>query len=299
VIYDVVVVGGGPAGLSAALLLGRARRSVVVCDTGRPRNARSSALHGFLTRDGISPSEFLRLARKELLRYPTVEIRALEVTGACAREGGFETVGVDDTRLRSRKLLLATGRVDDLPPIPGLAELYGNGVFHCPYCDGYELSDQALVAYGRGAEGRKLALSLRSWSNNIVLCTDGPSLLSFQDRERLRRHRIELREERITEVTGAADALDAVVFESGERYPCQALFVKAHQRQCGDLYHQLGCRITRTGDVLTRRFEATNIPGLYVAGDSSQGLQLAIVAAAKGAQAAFSINTELLKEALT
>src|SRR5687767_12385523 len=144
--YDVIIVGGGPAGLSAALVLGRCRRTVLVIDQGKPRNAAAQAMHGYLTRDGINPSDLLHLARRELRRYG-VEFRRDEVTQAKRQRDRFEVVTHKRERFRSRKLLLATGIRDQLPRIEGLTELYGISVHHCPYCDGWEWRDRALAAY--------------------------------------------------------------------------------------------------------------------------------------------------------
>ncbi len=171
---DVVIVGAGPAGLSAALMLGRCRRSVLVVDHGRNRNAASHALHGFLTRDGTPPAEFLRLAREELAQYATVELRAGEVVDAECRSDSFCVTLASGEEVPSRKLLLATGVVDNLPEVPGFRELYGRSVFHCPYCDGWELRDQPLAIYGRGDRGVGVALELTAWSRDLVLCTRRP-----------------------------------------------------------------------------------------------------------------------------
>jgi thioredoxin reductase len=195
---DVLIVGAGPAGLSAALVLGRCRRRVVICDAGHPRNAASLGLHGFLTRDGIDPAEFLHIGREQLRPYETIELRQTEVIDARRLAGGFEVTLSDGERISSRKLLLATGVVDEVPAIAGLAELYGRSVFHCPYCDGWEMRDQSLAVYGCGENGLGLTLELLLWSRDLVLCTDGPSQLSEEERRRLVHHNIGLREERIT-----------------------------------------------------------------------------------------------------
>ena len=200
--FDAIIVGAGPAGLSAALILGRCRRKVLVCDTGEPRNAVSRGLHGFLTRDGIEPSEFLRIGREQLRPYPSVEFRDVEVTDAESVNDRFEIALGDGSRFSSRKLLLATGVVDNIPEIEGIEPLYGRSVFHCPYCDGWEMRDQALAVYGKGEGGYGLALKLITWSDDLVLCTDGPAELGGEALEQLSRHGIRLREEGIVRLEG-------------------------------------------------------------------------------------------------
>src|SRR5437870_1210687 len=172
--YDVVVVGGGPAGLSAALMLGRCRRRVLVCDVGEPRNRATRALHGYLTRDGTPPREFLDLGRRELPEYG-VEFRCVGVTGAAPVDDHYRLELADGSEERTRYLLIATGVVDDLPGVRGFEECYGRSVFHCPYCDGWEWRDARIAAFGRGRHGIGLALGLRTWSRDTVLCTDGES----------------------------------------------------------------------------------------------------------------------------
>src|SRR5205823_6307618 len=152
--YDVTIVGGGPSGLSAALMLGRSRRRVLLCDTGRPRNAASRALHGFLTRDGVPPHEVLSIAREQLRPYETVELRDVEVTAAaCGEDARFHLTLADGSRVVSRKLLITTGVADNLPEVPGFREFYGISVFYCPYCDGWEVRDKPLAIYVRGVRG--------------------------------------------------------------------------------------------------------------------------------------------------
>jgi thioredoxin reductase len=170
---EVVIVGGGPAGLSAALVLGRCRRSVVVVDSGKPRNAVTETMHGFLTRDGISPAEFLRLAKADLERYPNVALREGEVRAVTERSGGFDIDISGETILRCKKVLLAMGVVDSLPELPDFAKFYGKTLFHCPYCDGWEFRDRRIAAYGQEERGVKLALTLTAWSPDIVLLTNG------------------------------------------------------------------------------------------------------------------------------
>ena len=193
--YDVVIAGGGPAGLSAALVLGRCRRRVLLCDNGHPRNEAATALHGYLTRDGISPDEFLWLGRLELAKYDTVEVRDVTVTAVECVAGAFVTTLDGGEQVRSRKFLIATGVRDNVPEIEGLRDLYGRSVFHCPYCDGWEVRDQPIAIYGRGERGYGLSLELTAWSKDLVLVTDGPSGITAKHRERLSQNGISIREE--------------------------------------------------------------------------------------------------------
>src|SRR3989442_13442391 len=184
--YDVLVVGGGPAGLSAALMLGRCRRRVLVCDRGEPRNRRSGALHGFLTRDGIAPAALNDLGRAELATYG-VAFRCVGVTGA-RREGDCFRVSLAGGGVElTRYLLLATGVVDDVPAISGFDACYGRSIFHCPYCDGWEWRDRRLAAFGRGKDATGLALGLKTWSADVIVYTHG-SPLERRHRDRLARN---------------------------------------------------------------------------------------------------------------
>jgi thioredoxin reductase len=296
--YDVVIVGGGPAGLSAALILGRCSRRVLVCDDGHPRNAASQAMHGFLTRDGMPPSAFLQSAREQLRPYDTVELRNVTVTDARCEDGRFITTLATGESITSRKLLIATGVRDNLPEIEGLRERYGRSVFHCPYCDGWEVRDQPLAVYGREEKGYGLSLELTAWSRDVLLCTDGPCGLDAGQRERLARNGVLLREDRVLRLEGADGDVQRLIFDGGEPARVRALFFTTGQYQRSPLATRLGCEFNDKGTVRTGKYETTHLPGLYVAGDASRAVQWVIVAAAEGAEAAFAINTDLIKENL-
>lgn len=294
--YDVIIAGGGIAGMSAALILGRCRRTVLVCDTGRPRNYASHALHGFLSRDGIDPLELRGIAREQLKQYPSVVYRECEVTDAAPMESGYRVGLADGSSLDCRYFLIATGIVDKLPELEGLADLYGRSVFHCPYCDGWEMRDQPLAVYGSGEGGCEFALELTGWSKDIVLCLDGAELPSPQHQEQLDRNGVKVRSDSIARLEATGGVLERIVFLTGEPLPRRALFFSPEQFQACSLTEKLGCSVIE-GVVETAKFQQTH-DRMYVAGDAAKSVQLAIVAAAEGAEAAFAINSALLKENL-
>lgn len=300
---DVLIVGGGPAGLSAALVLGRCGRRVVVCDDGAPRNGAARATHGFLTRDGTSPRDLLCQARRDLVPYgvEVIEQTVVDATCAAAAEGDqtrFEVRLADQRCLQGRKLLLATGVRDVMPEIAGLRELYGRVVHHCPYCDGWEHRGQALVAYGPGRKASGLALALRTWSADVTVCTDGRRIGEALQCE-LAAAGIPLRGEPIVRMEPSAhgDWQGArIVFAAGPPLECGGFFFNTGQVQRSELPRMLGCHYSRRGHIRTGRRQGTNVPGLFLAGDADGDVQFVIVAAAEGATAATAINRELQEE---
>jgi len=301
VLHDVCIVGAGPAGLNAALILGRCQRRVLMIDSGKPRNGASRALHGFLSRDGTPPLMLRELGRKELMRYPTVQLwENREAIEARRMEGGFLLTLTDGTLVRSRILLLATGRIDLVPPKPGFAKYYGTGVYHCPYCDGWEQRDEPLVAYGQGERAFDMALALRGWSHQVTLCSDGPCGLGREQQARLKANEIPIVEDSIIEARGGETGfLTEVVFEGGAAIACRALFFCSDCLQKSPLAENLGCDLDKDGSVLCDGHAATRVPGLFVAGNVRGGVHLAIVAAAEGAEAAMAINEWLHDRELT
>jgi thioredoxin reductase len=291
---DVLIVGGGPAGLSAALVLGRSRRRVVVCDAGQPRNAATPHAHGFLTRDGIPPLELLAIGRKELLTYG-VQLRDAVVTHVEPTGHGITATVGDGTRITARKLLLATGVVDERPHVQGFADLYGTSIHHCPYCDGWENRDRPLAVYGRPTEASGLALSLRTWSRDLVVCTDGRPLTATA-RARLAAANIPARTERIVRLEGTRGRLERIVFADGPDLARHALFFTTGQGQRSPLAEQLGCRFTKTGHVQCDGKGRTGVPHVFIAGDANGDTQFVVVAAAEGAKAAVTINQQLQED---
>ncbi len=294
--FDVVIVGGGPAGLSAALMLGRCRRRVLVCDLGQPRNRRSRALHGYLTRDGIEPSAFNELGRRELPSYG-IEFRTIGVIGAERSDDHYRIALSDGGQTKARYLLIATGVADDLPAITGLDDCYGRSVFHCPYCDGWEWRDRRLAALGEGAHVAGLALALRTWSADVVVCSNG-ARIDRGSRDRLARNEVAVRTDAIARLEHDDGLMTSIVFASGEPLPREAIFFTTGQHPHSDLAIRLGCLLTRKGAVKTGTLCDTNVPRVFVAGDASRDAQFVVVAAAEGVKAAVAINKALQAEEL-
>jgi thioredoxin reductase len=293
--YDVIIVGGGTAGLSAALVLGRARRRTLVCDSGRPRNTPSRAVHGFYSRDGVEPTRLRGVGLEQLRQYDTVDIREVEAVKAERHPASFEISLADGSREQARALILATGVVDLLPEVPGFRELWGTGVYHCPYCHGWELRDQPLAVYGWDQETVDFTRTLLAWSRNLRLCTGGSGDISPDDRARLGRWSVPIREAPIETVEHMLGDGVCVIFASGERLLTGGVFLHPGQRQHSDLASLLGCSIDEAGIVETDTNGYTGIPGLYAAGDLRQSAQQVATAASDGTLAAISLVSELLE----
>jgi thioredoxin reductase len=292
--FDAVVVGGGAAGLSAALALGRATRRVLVASCGPTRNAPAHAAHNIFTRDGIPPSELVRIGRDQLQPYD------VSIQDDCAEnvrsEATHYMVKLSGGReVRTRGIVLASGVRDILPGIPGFAELWGSGVFHCPYCHGWEVARRPLGIYARGDAALHLSKLLRVWTSDLILFTDGPTELSDVDVARIRNNGIIVREDRVARLDGVT-ALNAVVMENGAAIPRAGLFISPKQELRSDLYHRLGCALSAHGRIEADALGRTNVPRVFVAGDAGPGQQSVVSAAATGMLAGAGLNHDLAAE---
>jgi thioredoxin reductase len=293
--FDVLIVGGGPAGLSAALMLGRCHRKALLCDEGHQRNMASHAIHGLLGREGRSPAAFLDEARQELTRYKSISVRGARVIDIMPTGDEFEFVCADGTTGIASKVLLATGLLDELPELAGIEPLYGVSIHHCLYCDGFEYAGKPVAAFGKGDKGVELAIMMKHWMADVVACSDGTEV-SAQARRKLKEHDIPLRLEPIRSLEAMNGELTKIVFQSGPDLPRTGLFFSTGCHQASDLSKRLGCKRGAKGGVVTDpETEETSVPGVYVAGDVSRDVLLVAVAIAEGAQAAVAINKAFLR----
>ena len=290
--FDVVIVGAGPAGLSAALTLGRSRRRVLLLDGGPPRNSPVGAAHGLLTRDGIGPDDLKARGLADLRAYDVTVLHEPARELRPQREGFAVRVGPDWHH--TRRLLFATGVRDILPNVAGLRERWGHGVFHCPYCDGWEHADHALGVYGQGQAAHHLALTVRAWSDQVTLISDGPSLLTDLQARDLQRVGVRVREQGVRAVTGTSPL--CVTFHRAPPLPLDALFVSPEQEQGSRLPASLGCAMTEQRRVVVDERGETSVGGVFAVGDMTGSSQYVVQAAAAGMNAATSINTSLIHE---
>ncbi|EAQ80480.1 NAD(P)/FAD-dependent oxidoreductase [Blastopirellula marina] len=295
--YDAVVIGGGPAGLSAALVLGRACRQVLLVDAGAGRNAPASAIHGFLGNDGTSPSELRRIGRAQLQPYD-VDVHDATVTSVKKLEVGFEAT-IDQAIVQCRTLILATGITDKLPEIPGAKTWWGRGVLLCPYCHGWEIRNQPWAFMAPTEQLIDRATVLLGWTKDLTyLC--GDVQLSPDQRSWLTEHAISIREEPITAFEGDETRFTGVTFAQGERLDCAAVFISSQFSQQSPLAIPLGCELETEGHIAgmvkTELNGVTPVLGLFIAGDAaSVGVTSVASAASEGMMAAVFANMAMLK----
>jgi len=288
---DVVIVGGGPAGLSAALILGRARKRVLLLDAGTPRNAAAQEIHNFVTRDGTPPAELRRIAHAELAGYG-VEIRDVRATGIDGVRGAFE-VQTERGPVGARRVLLAVGVIDELPDTPGYRDLWGTAIFQCPYCHGWEVQGRAFGFLSPSLEMLDYGLVLRAWSDQVVTFTNGAFAVPPEAAARFAAANAPLEERRIRH-----HHRDAIELDDGTQVAVDVLFARPPQRQT-DLVRQSGVALDDNGFVAVSPQMETSRPGIYAAGDLVAKVQGAHFSVAAGAQAAHALHRELAIELAT
>lgn len=295
-LQDVIIIGGGPAGLNAAVVLGRCRRKVLLFDTAQFRNRWSHGMHNYLTRDDILPGEFIRICHTEIQKY-RVQYKQKKIVRARKNEEGLFVVrDADDVTYYAKKLLIATGLIDNVPNIEGFQEMYGKSVHHCPYCDGWEAQDKKLGVYAKNKNGAELAMALKGWSAHVTLYTDGKNKVKPEQEQQLKALDIDIVRLPVSRLSGTDGQLEQIQFKNGAARDCDVLFfVNGYTQHC-NLAETFDCEVSSKGVVITNRFQQTNTPGLYVAGDADKDMHLVVVAASEGAKAGVIINKELQNE---
>ncbi|MET0701515.1 MAG: NAD(P)/FAD-dependent oxidoreductase [Mycobacterium sp.] len=297
--WECVVIGGGAAGLSAALVLGRARRRTLVVDADRQSNRAAPVIGGLLGFDRRPPAEFYAAGRRELSSYPSVEYRTGEVLGGTQVDGGLDLDLDDGQRVRARRVLLATGMQYCPPEVPGLQALWGTSVFQCPFCHGWEMRDGRLAALASGAVGVHAALMLRGWSDDVVLLTDGPAHLDSAERQLLQTAGVPVDERRIAELVGRDGRLHQVAFADGSPMRCDGLLVEAPLRQRSSLPEKLGASCASGVAPESIKVDAlfrTDNPAVFAAGDACTEQPHVAGAVAAGSNAAMIVVQSLLAE---
>ncbi|MBO2942426.1 NAD(P)/FAD-dependent oxidoreductase [Paenibacillus sp. F411] len=296
-IVDCIVIGGGPAGLSAALVLGRSRRTVLVIDGNQPRNSVTRESHGFLSRDGIQPEEFKQISLEQLKKYPNVQYHQDFVERVVKQDHGFKAATAKGNVYKSRKVILATGMKDHLPPIQGLQEVYGTSVFPCPYCDGWERRDARFAVFGNEEWLMHYVKMIYHWSHDLILFTNGPAALTSAEKKDLVDHHIQLVESPIVKLQSTDGQLERVVVESGESFErTDGFILDTGETQASDIPSQLGIPLNEMGGCIVDEHGETSIKGLYVIGDAKHVFSGLIMAASEGYELGATINGEMVIE---
>lgn len=297
--YDVIVVGGGAAGLSGALALVRSRRSVLVIDDGTPRNAPAGHVHNYLTRDGVPPAELYALGREEVTGYGG-EVVTGTVTSATQAASGFQVELSDGRSFQARRLLVTAGATDELPDVPGLAERFGRDVLHCPYCHGWEVRDQAIGVLATGGMAVHQAQLFRQLSDDVTLFLHKGPELTDEQWEELAARGIAVVQGEVEGLEVDGDRLTGVRLAGGRVIPRQAVVVQTSLRARADFLDSLGLKAGEIQGVGTAvesdRTGATNVPGVWVAGNVTDPMSQVISSAAAGLQAGAVINADLIAE---
>jgi thioredoxin reductase len=294
--YDAVIVGGGPAGLSAALVLGRATKRVLVVDDDRPANAVSQGVGGLLGHDRVKPNDLRVSGRRQLEEHRNVEFHRGAVEDIERTADGF-VVTFDDAAVRAHAVVLAHGLRYDPPPLPGIDALWGSSVFHCAFCDGWEVRDRPLAFHGCGPGAVRSALVLAGWSNDVVLCTDGAP---DPGGEVLAAAGVRVRTEPIARLVGADGQLERIEFEHGPAERREALFVNTRRDQPNGLAASLGCDLTGAGTIVTDADGRTSVPGVYAAGDAATAYSRSVAnAIGTGSRVAYAVALDRVAPVVT
>jgi len=294
--FDVIIVGGSYAGLSAGMSLGRALRKVLIIDSGRPCNIQTPHSHNFLTQDGQTPKHISTQAKEQVAKYATVRFYEGLATEGNKKENGFEIKTLSGDLFTAEKLIFATGIKDIMPDIKGFAECWGISVIHCPYCHGYEVKNEKTGALGNGDAGFEFAKMIANWTKDLILFTNGKSTLTKEQAEKISKHNIEIIETEIDSFEHHNGKIQGIVLKGNSRVPVNVLYAKTKFIQHCGIPAALGCELTEQGLIKVDSFQKTTVAGVYACGDNSQTPRAVAASIAAGSSAGTSLNKELIDE---
>lgn len=294
--FEVIIIGGSYAGLSAALALGRSLRKVLIIDSGKPCNRFTPHSHNFLTHDGHTPQFIASQARQEVAQYPTVTWLEGVATRAEKTDGGFEVEILSGDRFFAKKLILATGLRDIMPEIEGFADCWGRSVIHCPYCHGYEVSKEKTAIISNGEAGFHYARLISNWTDDLRLLTNGSATFTDEQWLRIRRNNIEVIETEIAEIVHTNGQVEGVVFRDGMRVAVRAIYSGPAFEQHSAIYAPLGVRLTDQGLIEVDAHQKTSVDGVFACGDNC-GMRVISMAVSSGTKAGAVANFDLIEEA--
>lgn len=294
--FDVIIVGGSYAGLSAAMALGRSLRKVLVIDAGKPCNRQTPHSHNFLTQDGKTPSEIASVAKEQVEKYDTVSFLSDYAIQGRKTDHGFEIITEKGEVLEGKKLIFATGVKDLMPPIPGFADCWGISVIHCPYCHGYEVRDQKTGVFASGEFAFEYAKMITNWTKNLTLFTQGESTLTKEQADKLMGKGVKIVETKLVEIDHTDGRLRELLLEDGSRIALAAVYAKTDFIQNSDIPSNLGCVINSNGFLDVDMMQKTSVPGVFACGDSTQMFRTVSYAVSAGTMAGAACNKELIDE---
>lgn len=294
--FEVIIIGGSYAGLSAAMALGRSLRKVLIIDSGKPCNRQTPHSHNFLTQDGQTPLSISSQARKQVEAYPSIQFFEGLATDGRKTEQGFEISTHSKQRFSAKKLIFATGVRDLMPAIDGFASCWGISVIHCPYCHGYEVRGQKTGILGNGEYGWEFSKMIHHWTKDLTLYTNGPSGLSTEQKEALHKHNIPIIEKEIDRLHHNQGRVESIVFKDGSQSPLSALYARAAFEQHCDIPQKLGCELDENGYIKVGYMPTTSVPGVYACGDNTTQMRAVSNAVAQGTFAGAALNKELIEE---
>lgn len=297
--FDVIIVGGSYAGLSAAMALGRSLRNVLIIDSGLPCNRQTPYSHNLITHDGEPPAAIAAKAKEQVLRYNTVTFLPGKATKTVQQQNGFEIQTEAGERFHAKKLLFTTGVIDAMPDIPGFAECWGISILHCPYCHGYEVRDRKTGIIANGEAGLEMAKLISNWTDDLTLFTNGPSTLTDEQVQKLQQHGIGVVEAEIERVEHNNGTITALRGKDGSTHSLEAVYARPALRQHCDLPQELGCALTEMGFLQVDEFQKTAVPGVYAAGDNTTMFRSVAAAIAAGGKAGAVLNKELIDESFS